>query len=103
MLALCGLLPGQQCLLMRCLHVFFVVNWLFAKFFKLSTNVESWAITALILFFLFMPVVVLSDVWTLVLAGTIAMASKYVFVLHRRHIFNPAAIAAVILSFYPDT
>ncbi len=106
----CGLLGGlsysglsliysEVVLLVVC----FVANWLFAKFFKVSTNVESWAITALILFFLFMPVIVLSDVWTLVLAGAIAMASKYVLAINRKHIFNPAAIAAVFLSFHPST
>ena len=85
------------------LAVCFAVNWLFARFFHLSTNVESWAITALILFFLFMPVTVFSDVWTLVLAGTIAMASKYILARNKKHIFNPAAIAAFLLSFHPNT
>jgi ferredoxin-NADP reductase/Na+-transporting NADH:ubiquinone oxidoreductase subunit NqrB len=83
--------------------VCFVTNWLFARFFNSSTNVESWLITALILFFLFMPVTVWSDAWVLVLAGAIAMASKYILAVRKRHIFNPAAIAAVLLSFNPDT
>ncbi len=90
------------------LLVCYVANWLLAKVFNAQTNVESWAITALILFFLFMPLTlqpesVLSEVWIPILAGVIAMASKYIFVIKRQHIFNPAAYAAVVLSFSPST
>src|SRR5690606_23650639 len=33
-----------------------------------------------------------------VLAGVIASASKYLFAVRRRHIFNPAAISALIIG-----
>lgn len=57
---------------------------------------ESSYITALILSFLFTPSV--STQWLLIASviGIIAAASKYLVVYGGRHIFNPAALAAVV-------
>lgn len=74
-------------------------NFLFARVFKAPANVESAAITGLILFFIFSPPHVPSDLLTLVIASSIAMASKYLFAIKHRHLFNPAAFGAVIMSF----
>ncbi len=73
-------------------------NIVFAKLLKAPTNVESSLITALILFFIFDPLSNNSQASTLVLAGLIAMASKYVLAINKKHIFNPAAVSAVILG-----
>ena len=85
------------------LGVCYSTNWLFSKLFKAPTNVESWMITALILFLLFMPVASQGETLMLILAGLIAMASKYVLAINRKHIFNPAAFAAVVLSLNANT
>ncbi len=71
-------------------------NYLLSKLYKVSPNPESALITSLILLFLFSPASTKTEYYTLVIAGTIASASKYIFNYHQVHIFNPAAIAAVI-------
>lgn len=73
-------------------------NLLFARVAGAFPSTESSVITASILFFLLQPSLSVGGIGTLVIAGVLAMASKYVFALRRRHIFNPAAIAAVILG-----
>ncbi len=76
-----------------------VTNLLFSAFFKVPVNSESSFITALILFSLMSPVKSPTDALMLVLACVIAMGSKYFISPRGRHIFNPAAFAAVILGF----
>lgn len=73
-------------------------NTIFEKIFKVQTNVESYSITAFILFFITFPIESISDFKLLVIAGFIAMASKYLFAINKKHIFNPAGIALVFLS-----
>lgn len=73
-------------------------NYLLSNIFNAPTNVESSTITAFILLFILSPFNDLQQIFTLIIAGLIAMASKYIFVWHKKHIFNPAAIAAVILG-----
>lgn len=80
-----------------------VANFLFAKIFRAPTNVESSLITALILFFIFPPPMLentlLFDFEMLALAGVVAIAGKYFLALRGRHLFNPAALAAVVMGF----
>ncbi len=76
----------------------YFTNLLISKILKTPINRESSLITALILFFIMAPVKDLQDVEVTILAGIIAMLSKYVFAIHKKHIFNPAAISAVILG-----
>ncbi len=78
----------------------YLVNMFWAKVLKVATNVESSSITSLILFFILFPIFKPADVLPLLLAGTIAMSSKYILAIHKKHIFNPAAIAAVILGLF---
>ena len=77
----------------------YVTNSIFSKIFKAPTNVESWIITSFILFFIFTPANSPTDYLFLSLCGFIAMASKYILAINRKHIFNPAAISAVISGF----
>lgn len=77
-----------------------ISNALFAKLWKAPRNVESVYITALILFFVLAPFSSLIDLLLLALAGVIAMASKYVLAIRKKHIFNPAAISAAILGLF---
>lgn len=72
-------------------------NIFFSKLFKAPTNLESVYITAFILFFVLIPSQTIGEDMFLAFGALLAMASKYVFATNKRHIFNPAAIAAVIL------
>lgn len=83
------------------LFISWVTNVIFSKVFEAPTNVESVYITALILFFLippiqggiytdFLPFAFWASVW--------AMASKYIFAIGRKHIFNPAAFAVALTA-----
>ena len=75
---------GADALLSRVLHA--------------ARNLESSWITALILFFIMAPIAGMSDVWITLAAGILAALSKYLFAIRKRHIFNPAAVALVILG-----
>lgn len=59
---------------------------------------DSPYITAFILFFIFIPVANVNDALTLVAAGVIAIASKFVLAIHKKHIFNPAATGAFVMG-----
>jgi ferredoxin-NADP reductase len=75
-----------------------VFHYLLRALFKSATSVESWIITALILFLILRPAENVSGLATLSLGMAIATASKYVLAFANRHIFNPAAIALVTLG-----
>jgi len=80
--------------------VCFTANLIFSKIFKVQTNIESSSITALILFLVTFPVESFSNFKLLVLVGVIAMASKYLLAISKKHVFNPAAIALVIMALF---
>jgi ferredoxin-NADP reductase len=75
------------------------MNTIFAFTFNVPTNVESAFITALILALIIDPAQSPLDFQFLGWAAILAMASKYVLALHKKHFFNPAAIAVVITSY----
>ncbi len=75
-------------------------NGIFAKIFKVQTNVESYSITALILFLVAFPAENFSDFKNLILLAVIAMASKYILAINKKHVFNPAAIALVVMGLF---
>lgn len=83
------------------LAVCWVTNWIFARTFKAATNVESVYITALILALIISPVTAgnAAGVGFLIFASVWAMASKYIFAIGKRHIFNPAAFAVALTAF----
>lgn len=74
-----------------------LTNYIFAKLFKSGRNTESALITALILFFIIAPIFELSDIPSLLLLSTLAMLSKYIFAIHKKHLFNPAAAGSFLL------
>lgn len=100
--SLLGILAYNPLQLMLSISILVVTcmgsNFLFSRLLKAPTNVESANITALILFFIFVPLANINDGLTLVVAGVLAMGSKYVLAYQKKHLFNPAAIAAVILG-----
>lgn len=73
-------------------------NYALAWLFRVPSNPESTYITALILFFIMMPSLDRAGIGGLVIAGLVAMASKYLLTIRKQHIFNPAAIALVIVG-----
>jgi ferredoxin-NADP reductase len=77
-------------------------NKLFAWVFRVPANVESNYITAFILFLIVNPPEKLNDLsyWGFLFwVAVIAMASKYILAIKRKHIFNPAALALVVTGF----
>ncbi|MBU6497817.1 MAG: hypothetical protein KGL55_01935 [Rhodospirillales bacterium] len=77
-----------------------VTNRLFTEFLRVPANTESFTITALILT-LILPPVTSADgagVAGLLLASFIAIASKFLLAIGRKHVFNPVAIGAVIAA-----
>ena len=73
-------------------------SWLFALILRVKPHPESSLITGFLLFFLFYPSSAVDDLLSVALAATIASASKYLLAIRGRHIFNPAAIGAVVVS-----
>jgi glycine betaine catabolism B len=76
----------------------YLASLLFGALFGVRIHSESSYITAFILFFIFTPTSELSGLLALGLTGSIAAASKFILAYRGRHIFNPAAIAALIIS-----
>ena len=74
-----------------------ITNRLFTALLRVPANTESFIITALILVLILPPVTAASAVGvaTLVLASVIAIASKFLLAIGRKHIFNPVAVGAV--------
>jgi ferredoxin-NADP reductase len=76
----------------------FVTSWAFALAFRTRAHLESSIITGLLLLFLFRPTTDPAELGTIALAALIASASKYLLAIRRRHIFNPAAIGALVVG-----
>lgn len=79
--------------------VCYLTNRIFSYIFEAPTNVESVYITALILACIIAPVTNFLDLGVLFWAGVLSIASKYILAINKKHIFNPAAIAVLILYF----
>jgi ferredoxin-NADP reductase len=62
----------------------------------MPANVESSAITALILALIITPIGGYGDLWFLFWASVLAMASKYILNIRGKHIFNPAALGVAL-------
>jgi ferredoxin-NADP reductase len=92
--SLYGLLGSASVLLVSC----YLANKLFAAIYGAVSSTESSLITGLILFFIFSPPTTRLEVAELALVAAVAMASKYLLAYRQRLIFNPAALAAVIVS-----
>ena len=75
-----------------------VVNMAFVKGFGALPNIESLYITGLILALLITPVAPTdyAGVGFLIFASAWAMASKFIFAIGKKHIFNPAAFGVAL-------
>lgn len=78
----------------------FLANNFFAKIVNADSNVESFWITASILFLVLAPVAGRTDLIVTVLISVVAMASKYFLTFNKKHIFNPAAIAMFLAGLF---
>lgn len=70
-------------------------NNVFAFVWKAPVNGESSYVTALILALIIKPINSYHDLPLLFWAGVLAIASKYILSIKKKHIFNPVAIAVV--------
>lgn len=77
----------------------FLINKIFSLVLKIPTNFESAIITFLILFLILTPIQDIQSAWVYVLAPLLAIGSKFILKIHKKHIFNPAAIALFVMSF----
>jgi ferredoxin-NADP reductase/Na+-translocating ferredoxin:NAD+ oxidoreductase RnfD subunit len=75
------------------------MNTVLARVFAVPVNVESASITALILALIIDPAQSPGDFQFLGWAAILAMSSKYILAMNKKHLFNPAAIAVVITAF----
>lgn len=76
----------------------FVTDRAFGYYFKVPTNAESALITALILFLIIHPENTVVGGIALVVAGAVSSASKFLLTYQGKHIFNPAAFAAAVVT-----
>lgn len=76
----------------------YVTDRVFGRLFHVPTNMESSLITALILFLIVQPAHSIMGGVALALAGVVSSASKFLITWNGKHLFNPAAFAAALLS-----
>jgi len=76
------------------------VNWAFARVHGAKSNWESVCISALIIALIVTPVAPgdVAGVGFLALVSAWAVASKYLIAIDKRHLFNPAAFGAALMS-----
>ncbi len=81
-----------------------IANQIFARVFGAIPNIESVYITGLIIVLIMdpAPLGVLPAAGAIVFASAWAMASKFIFSLRRRHVFNPAAIGVALPALLLD-
>lgn len=98
-----GILSYSPIAIVITASVLIIISWitnkLFSYVFEAPTNVESVYITALILALIITPIHSSADLIFLGWAAVWACASKFIFAIGKKHIFNPAAIALVITAF----
>lgn len=78
--------------------VCWVTNTIFAKTYKVPTNMESTYISALILALIITPLTSFHDLWFLGWAAVWAMGSKYILAINGKHLFNPVAFAVALTA-----
>jgi len=71
---------------------------LFALLFRTRPHLESSLITGVLLFYVLIPSIEPGQLLAIAIAGAIASGSKYLLAIRGRHIFNPAAIGALVVT-----
>lgn len=80
------------------LSISFLSNYVISKLLKAPINLESQWITAFILYLVLAPPNALRELWVPAVVALMATVSKYVFVISKKHVFNPVAISLVLLG-----
>ncbi len=99
-----GIIPytgfEQLASLFVAVSVALILNFGFSRLLTIQVNNESALITALILFFLVLPAQLtnLSELWVIASIVFLAIASKFLMVWRKQHIFNPAAFGVVVAT-----
>lgn len=75
-----------------------MTEYIMAKIWSRPFNMESWLITAFIIFLIFPMANTILGAATLGIAGGVSSASKYLISWHGKHIFNPAAFAVGLVG-----
>lgn len=78
----------------------YLSNRAFAAILNAPYNLESSFISGLILFFIVEPSLDIRGILILIIASVLAMLSKYLFAINKKHIFNPVAFSAFILGLF---
>ncbi|MCS5717875.1 FAD-dependent oxidoreductase [Herbiconiux sp. CPCC 205763] len=73
-------------------------GWIFALAFRTRAHLESSVITGLLVFMIFLPTDAPAGLLLLAVSGIVASASKYLLAIRGRHVLNPAAVAAVVMT-----
>ncbi len=79
-----------------------ITNWIFARVYGVPANVESVYISALILALIITPLTTWNDLWFIGWASVLAMASKYIVAVNKKHLFNPVAFAVALTALTID-
>lgn len=74
------------------------VSWLLGLLFRVKVQLESSLISGLLIYFLFWPSLQAGELAGIALAAAIAAASKFLLAWKGRHLFNPAAVGAFLVS-----
>ncbi|MBX4201159.1 RnfABCDGE type electron transport complex subunit D [Candidatus Parcubacteria bacterium] len=109
-LSILGIVPFKPADLIISLGVILVsallANGILEMIFNVPSNTESTYITVFILALVSGPETLRSNLLPLVFLAVVAMASKYIIAINRKHFFNPAAFAMVaatyLISYYPS-
>lgn len=75
-----------------------LASTLMAMLFSTRAHTQSAIITGLLLFFLFWPSSDPAELSTFALVAVVAGVSKFLLAFRGRHLFNPAAVAALIIG-----
>lgn len=76
------------------------VNFIFARVFRVPSNIESVYTTGFILALIISPAQPFSRLLFFSCAAALAMASKYIIVINKKHLFNPAALAVALTAIF---
>ena len=75
-----------------------VASWVFALAFRTRAHLQSSVITGLLIFFVFIPTADPTGLLLMALTAVVAAASKFLLAFRGRHVLNPVAAAAAIMS-----
>jgi len=90
--------PALCAHLVLCLAATVLSNAACALLFRMRPYWDSSLVTAGLLYFLFWPAATFREGLGVALAAVLASASKYALAWHGRHLFNPAALGAFVIS-----